>query len=74
MGKIKLRFDTAIHKTKETLDCVHTDVWGTTKTASFGWKHYFVTFIDDYSRKNWVYTIKNKDEVLEIFVEWKRRM
>jgi len=32
------------------------------------------TLSDDYSRQNWVYTMSHKNEVLGIFVEWKRRM
>ena len=32
---------------------------------------YFVTFIDDYSRKVWVYLMKNKNEILDIFLKWK---
>ena len=34
--------------------------------------HYFVTFVDDYSRKVWVYLIKNKNDVLGIFLKWKK--
>ena len=33
-----------------------------------------ISFIDDYSRRNWVYTMKHKHEVLEKFVEWKKRV
>jgi transposase InsO family protein len=32
---------------------------------------YYVSFIDDYSRKTWVYFLKSKDEVLEKFKEFK---
>lgn len=32
---------------------------------------YFVTFIDNYSRKFWVYLLKSKDEVFGQFKEWK---
>jgi len=49
--KIKVEFDTSTHCTEEILDYVHTDVWGPTKTASIEGNHYFVTFIDDYSRR-----------------------
>jgi len=41
---------------------------------SIGGNPYFVFFIDDYSRRCWVYTIRHKGEVLELFVEWKRNM
>ncbi|KAH9729490.1 hypothetical protein KPL70_009367 [Citrus sinensis] len=45
---------------------------GPTKAVSIGGSHYFVTFIDDFSRRVWVYTMRAKDEVLEIFVKWKK--
>ncbi|KAG8497200.1 hypothetical protein CXB51_008576 [Gossypium anomalum] len=62
----------AIHNTKGILDYVHSDVWGPTKVASFGGMHYFVTFVDDYSRKVWVYLMKRKNEVLDAFLKWKK--
>ncbi|GKF98141.1 putative RNA-directed DNA polymerase, partial [Tanacetum coccineum] len=43
------------------LDLVHSDVCGPMKTKTLGGCSYFVTFIDDHSRKVWVYTLKTKD-------------
>ena len=37
------------------------------KTRTLGGSVYFVTFIDDHSRKLWVYTLKTKDQVLSVF-------
>ncbi|KAL4272870.1 hypothetical protein GQ457_13G029760 [Hibiscus cannabinus] len=72
LGKQKrVKFGTAIHDTKGILDYVHSDVWGPSKTPSLGGKHYFVTFVDDFSRRVWVYAMKSKDEVLKIFLKWK---
>ncbi|WVZ01079.1 hypothetical protein V8G54_027148 [Vigna mungo] len=51
------------------LDLVHSDVCSTSK-KSLGGAQYFVTFIDDHSRKLWVYPLKRKDEVLRIFKEF----
>ncbi|MCO5574829.1 hypothetical protein L7F22_028622 [Adiantum nelumboides] len=34
---------------------------------SLGGAVYFITFIDDYSRKVWVYFLKHKDEALNVF-------
>ncbi|KAH9684587.1 hypothetical protein KPL70_013604 [Citrus sinensis] len=70
--KTRVKFGTANHDTREILEYVHSDVWGPTKTASIGGSHYFVTFVDDFSRRVWVYTMRAKDEVLEIFVKWKK--
>ncbi|GJT84568.1 putative RNA-directed DNA polymerase [Tanacetum coccineum] len=36
-----------------------------------GGSRYYVTFIDDYSRKVWVYFLKNKSEVFNTFKKWK---
>ena len=33
------------------LDLVHTDVWGPSPVTSLGGSRYYVTFIDDHSRK-----------------------
>jgi len=68
----RVKFGTSVHNTKGTLDYIHTDVWGPTKVPSLGGKHYFVTFVDDFSRRIWVYSMKYKDEVLEIFFTWKK--
>ncbi|KAK2366240.1 putative mitochondrial protein [Trifolium repens] len=56
---------------KERLELVHSDVWGPTTVSSIGGKRYFVTFIDDHSRKVWVYFLKHKFEVFEAFKLWK---
>ena len=72
--KTKEKFGTTTHCTEGILDYVHTNVWEPTKTASIGGNHYFVTFNDDYSRRCWVYTMKHKGKVLELFVEWKKNL
>ena len=69
-----MKFGIAIHNTEGILDYVHTDVWGPSKTSSLGGKHYYVSFVDDYSRRVWVYTMKTKGEVLGVFVKWKKMM
>ena len=37
---------------------------------SLGGHLYYVTFIDDYSIKTWIYLLKNKNEVFEKFREF----
>ena len=54
----------------ELLELVHSDVCGPLKVKSFSGALYFVTFIDDYSRKLWVYALQRKDQVLEKFKEF----
>ena len=49
--KTKVKFGTTIHHIEEILDYVHMDVWGLTKMASLKCMHYFMSFIDDFSRR-----------------------
>ncbi|XP_077217878.1 uncharacterized protein LOC143852380 [Tasmannia lanceolata] len=49
------------------LQLVHSDLFEPMQTTSIGGNRYFLTFIDDYSRKTWVYFLKEKSEVFECF-------
>ena len=55
----------------EKLELVHTDVWGPAPVKSLGGSRYYVTFIDDSTRKVWVYFLKNKSDVFSVFKRWK---
>ncbi|KAL5740548.1 hypothetical protein ACOSQ2_029728 [Xanthoceras sorbifolium] len=71
-GKQKrVSFSTAIHRTKGTLDYIHSDLWGPARVPSKGGARYMLTFIDDYSRKVWVYFLKHKNDVFATFKQWK---
>lgn len=50
-----------------TLHVVHSDVCGPIQTPSLGDNLYFVTFVDEYTRKIWLYLIKVKSGVLPMF-------
>jgi len=54
----------------QKLELVHTDVWGPTPVNSLGGSSYFVTFIDDSTRKVWVYFLKHKSDVFTVFKKW----
>ena len=68
----EIRHNDSLHRGDSEL-CSHRRL-RTHKIASNGGNHYFVTFIDDYSRRYWIYIIKYKGEVLELFVEWKKNL
>ena len=68
-----MKFGISFHSTEGILDYVHSDAWGPTKSASMGGRHYFVTFVDDLSRRTWVYVMKNKSYVFNVFLKWKNK-
>ena len=59
------------HKGKTPLEIVHSDLCGPMQTPSLASSHYMLTFIDDYTRKTWVYFLKYKSEVFEKFFHFK---
>ena len=67
----RVRFSSGIHSTKGILDYIHSDLWGPSSAPSHGGAHYMLTFIDDFSRKVWVYFLKHKSEAFQRFKEWK---
>lgn len=67
----RVKFNIAIHNTKGILNYVHSDLWGPSKVCSKGGVRYFISIIDDYSRRVWVYCLKSKDQAFEAFKDWK---
>lgn len=58
-------------KKSEKLELLHIDVWGPPQVSSLGGSHYYVTFVDDATIKTWIYCIRNKFDVFDIFKKWK---
>ena len=53
------------------LEIVHYDICGPMQTSSIGGYNYFLNFIDDYSRKTWVYFLKHKSDAFSCFQQFK---
>ena len=62
---------TTWYQVKEQLGLVHTNVCGSINLVCFGGKRYFLIFIDYFSRKTWVYFLKEKYEVFGVFKKFK---
>lgn len=61
-------------RANKSLELTHVDVCGVMKLKSHGKSKYFLLFIDDFSRRTWVYFLKEKLEVFEIFKRFKARV
>jgi len=69
----RLKFSTSTTNSKCILDLIHSDVWQA-PVVSLGGVRYFVSFIDDFSRRCWVYPIRRKADVLAVFKTFKAQM
>ncbi|KAH9801638.1 hypothetical protein KPL71_001098 [Citrus sinensis] len=67
----RIKFERGLHKSKAVLDYAHSDLWGPAQVPSLSGGRYFVTFIDDFSRKVWLYILKTKDQAFEKFKIWR---
>jgi transposase InsO family protein len=67
----KTSFPNSDTKSVGVLDLVHTDVCGPMSRVSLSGREYYLTFIDDYSRKTWIYFMKTKSKVFKRFQEFK---
>ena len=70
-GKMTKRsFSAKGFRAKEPLELVHSDVCGPLNVQARGGYEYFVTFIDDYSRYEYVYLIQRKSKTFGKFKEF----
>ena len=69
----KTSFLSSDSKSVGVLDLIHYDLCGPISVVSLRGFEYYGTFIDDHSRKTWIYFLKRKksEEVLQRFQEFK---
>jgi hypothetical protein len=53
------------------LELVHSDVFGHVSVPSLSRSMYDVSFVDDFSRKTWIYFLRKKPKVFDKFKEFK---
>lgn len=63
----RLPFKKSDRQSKRVLELIHSDVIGPMETQSIGKCKYILTFVDDFSRKVFLYFLKAKSEVFDTF-------
>lgn len=64
LGKYaRVTFSRSENRAKIVLGLIHSDICGPMSTKALSGAEYFITFIDDHSRKTWIYFLKAKDAV-----------
>jgi hypothetical protein len=56
----RVSFGCGMHVSTRPFEYVHSDLWGPSKVKTLGGGSYFLTMIDDYSRRVWIYILKKQ--------------
>ena len=64
----RVKFNKGKQRIHGSLDCIHVDLLGPARNPLHSGARYFLSIVDDYSQKIWVFTQKAKDEN---FKSWK---
>lgn len=60
------------HRASRPLQLLHADLWGPAPVSSYSGACYFLSIIDDCSRKNWIYFLIKKSEAFDKFQDFQR--
>lgn len=63
-------FKTSTRWTKSKLERIHMDLWGPSPVTTSGGNRYFLSIVDDFTRKVFTFPINNKRAVFQTFREW----
>ena len=62
-----LPFNTSESISTDVFDFIHSDVLGPSSISSISGSRYFVVFVDDYSRYSWIFNMKHRSELLQVY-------
>ena len=73
-SKTTKKFCKSIKREFELLNLIHNDLGDLKSTMTRGGKHFYITFIDDYSRYTKVYLLRNNDKARNAFIKYKNEV
>jgi len=71
---LKQKCETCIEREINLLELVHCDVCDSNDLLTLGGKRYFITFIDDFSKYCYVYSVNHKNELFDKFKVYKTKV
>ncbi|CAI7773859.1 unnamed protein product [Closterium sp. NIES-54] len=62
----------SFNPTTAPLQTLHMDVWGPVRASGQSRERYFLLVVDDYSQYNTVFPLRNKGQVVDVWIPWIR--
>jgi len=62
-----LSFNTSESMSIDIFGLIHSDVWRPSSVFSIGGSQYFVIFVDDYFHYCWIFYMKHRSELLQVY-------
>jgi histone deacetylase 1/2 len=69
----KFPFSLSTRVTTAPLEIIYSDVWDPAQTSISG-HQFYVSFVDAYSRFTWLYLLKHKFDVFQIFLQFQQHV
>ena len=63
----QLPFHDSTFHSNAPLDLIFSDVWGPSPICSINGRRYYVSFVDHFSKFTWLFPIKLKSDVMNVF-------
>ena len=60
-------FNTSESISTDIFDLIHSDLWRLSSVSTIDGSRYFIVFVDDYSRYNWIFNMKHRSELLKVY-------
>jgi histone deacetylase 1/2 len=69
----QLPFSLSTRVTTAPLEIIYSDVWGPAQTSISG-HQFYVSFVDAYSQFTWLYLLKHKSDVFQVFLQFQQHV
>lgn len=66
----KQKFPTGKHMSTQVIEYIHSNLWWPSSTATHDCNFYFLSIIEYFSKKVWIYLLKHKNQAFDKFKEW----
>ncbi|KAL3846245.1 hypothetical protein ACJIZ3_003648 [Penstemon smallii] len=64
----------SLHRAEGPLHLIFADVWGPSPTLSRDGSRYYLSFVDDFSKYSWIFPLKRKSDVVDVFRLFKNKV